>query len=351
MPKDISKIAVSSKDIVAIFDNLSTMLSAGISITESVDSLLEDAKGSQKNLLTELRNDLSQGKQVHLSFARFPRTFNPVTIQILKASEEAGTLDITLKDLKEHIKKEMEFLDKIRSAMIYPTIILAVFIIVMLVILIFVMPKLTSVFGRMSMELPLPTKILMGISHYIINNPLNVVIGTLIFAISMAIFYMRKKELILRFFFALPLVSSLVAQIDIARLTRSMGLLLSAGLTVTTALELCQDVVFRRDIKKLVAYTLTNILSGRRFSEGFRYGKGIVPMIAIKLTEAGERTGSLDKAMQHISEHMDYEVNQSLSTLTSLLEPILLLFIGLIVGGMMLSIIAPIYSMIGSVGR
>jgi type II secretory pathway component PulF len=351
MSKNLTNIALSAKDVIALFDNLSTMLGAGISILESVDSLLEDAKGSQKLLLTELRNDLSQGKQIYISFQRFPKIFNPVTIHILKASEEAGTLDVTLKDLKNHIQGEMEFIDKVRSAMIYPAIILSVFVLVMLVILVFVMPKLTSVFGRMSVELPIQTQLLMNLSAFIIKNPWQVVLMTIGAILTFVLIWQRKKDLILRVFFALPLISSLVAKIDIARFTRSMGLLLSSGLTITNSLELCQDIVFRKDMRELVAHTRNNILSGRRFSDGFRDGKGLVPMLVIKLTEAGERTGTLDQAMQHITEHMDYEVKRSLATLTSLLEPIMLLFIGLVVGGMMLSIIAPIYSMIGSVGR
>lgn len=346
-----TKIALGSKDLIALFDNLSTMLGAGISILESVDSLLEDAKGQQKNLLAELKDDLSQGKQVHTSFARFPKTFNKVIVQIIKASEEAGTLDVTLKDLKWHIQKEMEFVDKIKSAMIYPTIIFLVFIIVMLVILVFVMPRLTSVFSRMEVELPLPTQILMNLSQFLIQKTIESVLIALSFLGTLYFVFVRKKDTILRVFFALPIISKLISHIDIARFTRSMGLLLSSGLTIIEALSLCQDIVLRKDIKALIEHVKNSILSGRRFSDAFRDGKGLIPIMVIKLTEAGERTGTLDKAMTHICEHMDYEVKKSLTTLTSLLEPLMLLFIGIVVGGMMLSIIAPIYSLIGSVGK
>ena len=344
------KISLATKDKIALFDNLSTMLGAGISILEAVDSLLEDSKGSQKKLLTELRQDLTQGKQVCASFERFPNTFDKVTVNIIRASEEAGTLDVTLKDIKKHIQKEMEFLDKIRSAMIYPIVIMVVFFLVMLLILIFVMPKLASVFGRMKVELPLPTKILMFLSSVIIHNTILLIIGVLLIIGGFIMLYIKKRSFVLRVFFSLPLISGLVKQIDIARFTRSMALLLSAGLTITNTLELCEEIVWRHDIQKLVAHTQKAVLSGKKFAEGIRDGKGLIPMLVIKLVEAGEKTGSLDKAMQDVSEHMDYEVQRSLNTLTTLLEPVMLLFIGVVVGGMMLSIIAPIYSLIGQVG-
>lgn len=347
---DIKKISLATKDKIALFDNLSTMLGAGISILEAVDSLLEDSKGNQRKLLTVMRQDLTQGKQIYASLARFPNTFDQVTVNILKASEEAGTLDITLKDIKVHIQKEMEFLDKVKSAMVYPTVILVVFALVMVMILVFVMPKLASVFGRMNVELPLPTQILMFLSNIIINNtvPLVIVLASLI--AGFIFLYKAKKSIILGVFFSLPLISTLIKEIDITRFTRSMALLLSAGLTVTSALELCEKILWRKDMQRLVAHTKKSVLAGKRFSDGLRDGKGLIPMLVIKLVEAGEKTGGLDKAMQDVSEHMDYEVKRSLNALTTLLEPVMLLFIGIVVGGMMLSIIAPIYSLIGQVG-
>ncbi len=347
---ETKKLSLQTKDKIALFDNLSTMLAAGISILEAVDSLLEDSKGNQKKLLSELRQDLTQGKQVYASFARFPNTFDKVTVNIIRASEEAGTLDVALKDIKKHVQNEMEFLDKIRSAMIYPIVIMVVFFLVMLLILIFVMPKLASVFGRMDVELPLPTKILMFMSDLIIHNTLALIAGVILLIFGFIVLYIKKRAFVLRIFFSFPLISGLIKQIDIARFTRSMALLLSSGLTITNALELCEEIVWRRDMQKLVAHTQKSVLAGKRFADGIRDGKGLVPMIVIKLVEAGEKTGSLDKAMQDVSEHMDYEVQRSLNTLTTLLEPVMLLFIGVVVGGMMLSIIAPIYSLIGQVG-
>ena len=130
-----------------------------------------------------------------------------------------------------------------------------------------------------------------------------------------------------------------------------MSLLLASGLTITQALELCENIVSRHDMQQLVKHTHTMVLSGKRMSEGLRAGRGLIPIIVIKIIEAGEKTGSLDKSLKDISEYMDYQVTKSLTTLTTLMEPIMLIFIGLVVGGMMISIIAPIYGLIGQIGE
>src|SRR5687767_8172264 len=121
------KMTLSITDKIALISNLETLLSAGIPILESVDSLLEDAKGNSKKILEVLKKDLMEGKHIYVSFSRFPKVFNNLTINLLKASEEAGTLDVSLKDLKENLQKEREFIDKVKSALTYPVLILAVF--------------------------------------------------------------------------------------------------------------------------------------------------------------------------------------------------------------------------------
>lgn len=344
-------ITLSYKDKIALLGNFSTMLAAGISILESVDSLLEDAKGNQRKVLLALREDLIQGKHVYVCFSRFPQIFDKVTVNIIKASEEAGTLDVTLLDIKNHIQKEMEFLDKVRSAMIYPIMIFIVFIAVMLGILIFVIPRMASVFTRMKVELPLPTKIMITMSDFILNQYIALIIGIIAFIGLLIVLYKKKRGLVLGVFFSMPLISDLVRQMDITRFAQSMSLLLRSGLTITQALELCQEIVWRRDVSLLIKHTHTVVMSGKRVSEGLRNGKGIFPVILIKIIEAGEKTGSLDKSLQDIGEYMDYQVSRTLATLTSLLEPIMLIFIGVVVGGMMMSIIAPIYGMIGQINN
>lgn len=344
-----ANISLSGKEKITLISNLSTLLSAGIPILEAVDSLLEDAKGNQKKILETLRADLVQGKQISYSLAKFPLSFNKVTVNIIKASEESGTLDVILTDLRATIKKEMEFEDKIKSAMVYPVFILVVFTGVLLMILIVVIPKIASVFTQLRTTLPLPTRILIFMSNLILYNSFSVIIGIVIFAISMLLIYRREKRLILNFILFFPVLSTLASKIDLARFSRSLYLLLNAGIPITTALMLSEEVIVKRSISNAVSHAKNEVISGKKLSKGLKDAHNIFPSIMIKIVEAGEKSGTLDKSMKDVGEFFDYEVNNSLKVLTSLLEPLMLVLVGVLVGGIMLAIIAPIYGLIGSV--
>lgn len=347
---DPKKIRISTTEKLGLISNLATMLAAGIPILEVVDSLLEDAKGNQKKFLESLKSDLSQGNHVADAFAKFPMIFDKITVNLIKASEEAGTLDVTLDDLKASIKKDSEFSDKIRGALTYPVLIFFVFSGVLLMILIVVVPKISGVFLRLNAELPLPTKVLIWMSQLLTEYTIFVVIGILALGTVLFLVYREKKREFLHFLFMLPLVSNLAKQIDITRFSRSLYLLLNAGIPIAAALELAQDVVLKKDVAKAIRHSKEIVLSGSELSKGLKQAKDIFPSIMIKITEAGEKSGSLDKSMKDVSEYLDYQVDKTLKTLTALLEPIMLIVVGILVGGMMLSIIAPIYGLIGSVG-
>ncbi|OGK25062.1 hypothetical protein A3A46_04105 [Candidatus Roizmanbacteria bacterium RIFCSPLOWO2_01_FULL_37_13] len=349
--KNTKKLSISTADKMMMISNFSTMLSAGISILETVDSLLEDAKGNQRKILQTLREDLVQGKRVHESFARFPNVFDRVTISIIKAAEEAGSLDTTLKDLRDNIKKESEFANKVMSALTYPILIMIVFMGVLSMILVFVIPKISIVFSRLKVDLPLPTKIMIFVSNIVLQYTIPFAIGSISIIIGFILLYKIKKKLLLGIVFSLPVVSELVKQIDLVRFTRSLNYLLSSGIPIVSALELTQDVVMRKDIAKIIEKSKEMIISGKKLSEGLKTSKGKIPYMMIKIIEAGEKSGSLDRALKDISDYLDYQVSNTLQTLTTLLEPVMLVFVGVIVGGMMLAIIGPIYNLIGQVGK
>lgn len=343
-------LRISTSDKLALISNLATMLSGGIAILEVVDSLLEDAKGNQKKLLESLKADLTQGNHVSDALAKFPKVFDKITVNLIRASEEAGTLDVTLVDLKASIKKDAEFMDKIKGALTYPVLILFVFAGVLLMILIVVVPKISSVFLRLSVPLPLPTKILIGMSQILTHYTIFVILGAVIIGVGGFFLYREKQKAFLHVLFMLPLVSTLAKQIDLTRFSRSLYLLLNAGIPIAAALELAQEVVLKKEVADAIAHCKEVVLSGSELSDGLKNAKHIFPNIMIKITEAGEKSGSLDKSMQDVSEYLDYQVENTLRTLTTLLEPIMLIFVGVLVGGMMLSIIAPIYGLIGQVG-
>lgn len=345
-----SKITLKNSDKLNFLSNLSTMISSGIPILETIDSLLEDSKGNMKKMLEIIREDILQGNHLYSSFGKFPDIFNKVTVNVIRASEEAGTLDVTLKDIRSQLEKEIEFQDKIRSAMIYPIFIILVFFGVMIMMLVVVMPKISSVFSRLNVDLPLPTRIMIGMSDIVTKYTLPLLAGLIVLVIFMVLIFKAQRKLILGGIYKLPLISTLVKEIDLAHFSRSMFLLLSSGITITNALDLAQEVVMRKDIAKAVEHAKETVLAGRQLSQAFKDNKEIFSGIVIKLVEAGEKTGTLDKSLQDVSKQMDYQVNNTLDTLTAMIEPIMLVVVGLLVGGMMLAIIAPIYGLIGQIG-
>lgn len=348
--KKLSNVTISANEKLSLISNLATMFTAGIPILETVDSLLEDSKGNIKIILETLRSDLMQGQHVSQSFARFPKVFDKVTVNIIRASEEAGTLDVTLKDLKDTIKKQMEFNDKVRSALIYPMFIFVVFGLVMVLMLTFVVPRISTVFSRLRVDLPLPTKILIFMSNLVVETPIQTITVAAVVIGSIVFLYVKKKSLFVSALLSLPLVSDLAKNIDLTNFTRSMYLLLYAGIPITSALELTEDIVKKRDVLHAIQIAKNTVLSGRKITEGFKQEKKVFPTLIIKIIEAGEKSGSLDKSMQDASEYLDYEVTSKLKTATTIIEPAMLLLVGGVVGGMMLAIIAPIYGLIGTVG-
>lgn len=349
--KKLETITLSSTDKISFISNLSTMVHAGLPIFEIVSSLYDDAKGNTKIILRELRDDLTQGKQLYLTFRKFPLVFDKVAVNVIKASEEAGTLDQTLADLKKTTQEETEFTDKVKSALVYPLFIVIVFLAVFLVILTFVVPKIATVFARLRSDLPLPTKILIFLSTAVVRYSWAILGGVSIVTVLGIFLFRRYRLAILNMFYSLPLISQLVHEIDITRFSRSMYLLLYSGIPITSALELASDVLMQKKMRNLMLQARDMIMGGKKLSEGLRFVKGLVPMLMIKLVEAGESTGSLDKSMADISEYFDYQVTKTLKTITVLIEPVMLVLVGIVIGGMMVAIVSPIYGLIGKIGN
>lgn len=345
-----SRVKLSGKEKMQLMGNLSTMLGAGVPILEVVDSLLEESKGSQAKVLTTLRSDLNAGNLIHTSFARFPKSFDDVTINLIKASEKAGNLEAVLKDIKENIQKDMEFSDRVKSAMMYPIFVLLIFVGVMLMMLVVVMPKIAQVFTRLKMQLPLATRVLIAASNTLTKNPLaSLGVFAGIVGFFVALFYF-KRQWITNLLFSLPFLSGIMRQIDLTRFARSFSMLLDSGLPILMAIDLSKEVIVKSDLKKTISDARDKVESGKQFSDGLRTKNKIMPGMIVKLIEVGEKTGSLNQSMKDISEALGYEVTKRLETATALLEPLMLVFVGVAVGAMMLSIIGPIYGLISNVG-
>lgn len=343
------RLSIPSSEKLALFSNMSTMVNAGLTTAESINSLLEDANGAMKVVLTGIAADLNQGKQLHVALEKYPKIFDGVTVAIIKAAEESGTIDIVLKDIKQTVKKDIEFNDKIKSAITYPIIIIIVFLGVLLLLLTFVIPKIASVFLKLHVDLPLPTRVLIFLSDLILHYtvPTAAVSGMII--VLMVLLFKTQKKLVMRFLLSLPVISSMARQIDLTRFSRSMYLLLTSAIPLYTALEYSQAVAMKQEVKDAIMRARESVGAGKRVTDGL-HGNKAIPSLMLKIIEVGERSGTLDKSMADLTEYFDYQVTTSLAYMMTLLEPVILVFVGLVVGGMMMAIIAPIYNLISQVG-
>lgn len=343
-------LRMGGEEKITLFSNMATMLGAGIPIIETVESLLDEAKGAKRIVLTQLQEDLTAGHHVSRTLSQFPKIFDKVTVNLTKAAEESGTLETTLQDIEKNLRKQMELGDKVKSAMMYPMLVMVVFAGVLLVMLLVVIPKISKVFERLKVALPLPTKLMIMLSNALINQPLLVLSITVVLGLLGFAFYWYKREVFFKVLFSLPGISQLVRQMDVSFFARSMYLLLSSGVSMVMSLELAEDVLRKAEMRKLIKDARNRTVAGYPFSSGLHSKQKLIPEMMIKLMEVGEKTGTLETSMQKIADHMDYQVAKGLSKATTLLEPIMLVAVAVTVGGMMMAIISPIYGLISQVG-
>ncbi len=351
MKNNDKRLRLSKVELLNMVSNLSTMFTAGIPILSAIRSLSEEGHGNSKKILTEMYNDLLKGKRLYESLAKYPHVFDSVTVNMVRASEESGTLDIILKDLKEQIKRDIAFSRKIKSALTYPVLVMIIFVAVLLLILVVVMPKISTVFTQLKVKLPLPTKILIFSSNFLIHQTLIVVAVLALLVAGFIVLFRYQKQKVLTFFYSIPGVSQVVRDIDLMHFTRSLHLLLNSGTSIATALELSTNMVLKKEIAAAIAHARQAILTGKTLSSSFKQHPKIFPGTMVELTQAGEKTGTLDKSMLDISEYLDYKVTDGLSVMTALLEPIMLVVVALLVGSMMVAIIGPIYGLISQIGQ
>jgi len=345
-----NNLRLSGEDKISLFSNMATMLSAGIPIAETIESLLDESKKDVRQLLLIVQEDISSGHHLHQSFSKFPKAFDKVTVNLIKSAEESGTLETSLKDIEKNMLKEMQFADNVKSALMYPALVMVVFVVVLIVMLLVVIPKIAQVFSRLKVALPFATRMMIVLSNALVNHPFIVIGVSAACVAGIMMFYKYKRELLFNFLYDLPGVSQLIRKTDLTHFTRNLYLLLSSGIPIVMALELAEEVVRKPEVKALIKQARNRAVSGYPFFQGLRSKQRIVPEMMIKLMEVGEKTGTLETAMQSVADHMDYEVTKSLTKFTTILEPVMLVVVALVVGGMMMAIISPMYGLISQVG-
>lgn len=340
-----SRLRLSGKDQLSLFTDLSTMLSAGIPILDTIESLEPDAKGNLKLVLGELRRALTNGETLARAMARFPKAFDPVTVNLIKAAESGGTLEDTLKDIVSGLKKQLAFSSDLKTAMIYPAFVMTIFTGILIMLLTFVIPRLAKVFQSTHANIPWTTRQVIKASDFFVAHWVFIVIGIVLFIVLAIVVVVNYKRTIIRLILGLPGLRRLGITMDLARLTRSLALLLKAGVPLEEALVMGKRSVRKKEIIEVVEDMQRSMAAGKPLSSSLRDTGGVVPVMMARSVETAESSGTLEPTMQSLAEHFDLQASQSVKTISSLVEPIMILVVGGMVGFIMLTVIAPIYGM------
>lgn len=333
--------------------HLAVMLKSGIPIADILETLITQAKsGAFKGILQQVYEDVSRGQGLEKAFAKHPKVFDPFYLSLIRIGEESGTLEESLEYLTEQLEKEDDLQKKVQSAMLYPSLILVATGVIGLALAFFVLPQITELFENLDIELPPTTRLLLFVSKLLREQGLFVIAGLflLFFVLS---FLLRSRWIKPRrdaFILRLPIFGYFLKSVAMASLSRNLGIMLRSGLPVTAALataaEVEQNAVYKRDLEEIAAEVKKGKTIEKALQEG-RYPE--FPLFVSRMIGVGEKSGNLEENLVYLGEYFEAEVDTITKNMTTILEPLLLLFIGGAVAFIALSIITPIYQITGSI--
>ncbi len=329
---------------------LSTMLSAGLSLPESVDVFAHDTTNAKlKEILSSTYTLLQQGKNLSSAFEQYPKIFDPIIIALIKAGEMSGTLNTSLEYLADFLYDEYKLRQKVKSALMYPIIILVAMLGVGMLLIFFVLPRMAPVFLSLKVSLPFYTRIVLQMGLFFSDNIIIILPLMLASLVGLVIFMGTSvgKKATLRIVKLIPAVRRLLNYLDLARFCRILSTLLSSGVPINQAMQIVTTSLNQTEYQKAVAPFHLELQKGVSLADLMRTYPKLFPQITVRLVAAGERTGSIEKMLKDSANYYDNEVEDILNNFANIIEPILLLMVGVAVGIMVVAIIGPIYSLVG----
>lgn len=352
-PKDIFenisffKPKVTEKDIILFTRQFSTMVDAGIPIIQSLDILIiQQENKTFKKILEEIKESVESGATLADSFKKFPKLFDDVFINMLSAGETGGVLDTIFRRLSAYMEKTARLKSKIKGAMTYPMVTMIVAILVLAVILVFVIPVFQQMFSDFGRELPLPTRIVIAMSELVKNNIHYILGAMLVFILAFTRFYKHHKGRLIvdTYLLKMPVIGMLIRKIAIAKFSRTMGTLLGCGVAILEALDISLKTAGNKIIEKALTSVRTSIIEGHTIASPLSESNVFPPMVS-QMISVGETTGALDSMLSKIADFYDEEVDQAVENLTSLIEPVMIVVWGVLIGGLVIAMYLPVFEM------
>lgn len=349
---DVKKIEylisrVKADELVMMTRNLGSMLVAGLTLSRALSVMERQSTNPRlKGVLKEVSEQIQQGGQFHEALADFPEVFNDLYIAMVKAGEESGTLAEVLKTLSTQMERSTNLKKKIKGAMMYPSIVLVIMAIIGVLMMIYVMPSITGTFVSLNVDLPVTTQILISTSNFMVANTLLVILGMILSVVGF-IYALRTRPGKLVFHWIiirLPVIGKMVKETNSARTARTLSSLLDSGVDVIRALSITEEVIQNVYYKPIIAEAAKRVEKGTALSETFVENTKLYPILVGEMIMVGEETGQISGMLGQLAVFYENEVEMKTKDLSTIIEPILMVFIGGSVGFFALAMIAPIYS-------
>lgn len=338
---------IRAKDLVIFSRQLSVMISATLPVVRALEVLISQTSNPQlKKAVMEVMEDVKGGMRLSNSLAKFPNIFNSLFVNMVKTGETVGKLDEVLNYLADEQEKDYEIKNKITGAFIYPIVIVGLVMVILMVMMIFVIPKLTSLVAEMGTQLPITTRMLIGLSNFFVNY------WWLVFGLLLILFFLfqrltcrgRGRRILDQVKLKLPIFGEIFQKIYFVQFSRSLATLIAGGAPLTLALQVAEDVMPNVIYKDLIHQTTKGVEEGKSIASVFLKSKEIPPMLSQMLV-VGEQTGQIDLILNKIANFYAREIENLIARLTSLIEPLIIIFLGIGVAIMVSAIIMPIYNL------
>ncbi len=335
-------------EIIRMAKNLAAMLSAGLSISRAL-SVIERQSGNKhlKAIITDLAESIKKGSSFYEALAQHPRVFPKIFVAMMRAGEESGSLADSLLVVALQMERSEELVRKVKGAMIYPAIVITVVVAVGILMLIYVVPTLTSTFTSLGAKVPLATRIIVAISDFMVAYA-SLVLATLVVLVVGSIIFVRSRigsNLVIAGALHLPVINELVRETYPARASRTLSSLLSAGVPVLDSLSITREVVHAEAYAKVVEEAESHVKKGELLSTSFSEHTRLYPILMSDMLAVGEETGKVAEMLKQIAEFYEGDVAEKTKDLSTIIEPVLMIFIGIFVGIFAVSMIAPIYQL------
>jgi type IV pilus assembly protein PilC len=338
---------ISRQDLVYVTAQLAIMVDTGITLSTALAGIVEqETNSSMRKILTELKVAVESGEDFSAALARYPKYFDNTYISLVRASEATGTLGAMLDRIAVYLRKDQETFNKVRAAMAYPMIMMALATGVTLFLLTYIMPKFMPLFKLRQTQLPAPTILLMTLSDAMLNYWYLWLAGAVLIVVGFL--YARRtptgRKILDWIKINCPIVGTMFRKVTISRSIRTLGTLLASGVPVIEAIKLAQAVAGNYHYEMIWQKVLDEVTGGKRICEVLR-GTPLFPNVLVQMISAGEEAGKLDKVLEKVSTYYDSEVETTLKATTSLIEPIMIAMMGVVVGTIGMALMLPIFSL------